>query len=85
MKEKDRYITVQHAAERLSVTERHIYFLIQERALEAIRVGPRAIRISERSLEEFIELQRVDPEEYAPADVSPQPPRPPARSRWMNK
>jgi excisionase family DNA binding protein len=90
-KEKDRYITVQHAAERLSVTDRHIYLLVRSGDLRAMRVGPRALRISEQSLEEFIDSQQIDPADLYEPEEPPQKSQPelspqkPARSQWMSK
>lgn len=61
---KDRYITIQSVAETLSCTEQHIYALIREGALVSIKIGGRAVRISERSLQEFIAKNTVDPESF---------------------
>ncbi|MCG6534358.1 MAG: helix-turn-helix domain-containing protein [Syntrophales bacterium LBB04] len=85
---KGRYITIQHAAERISATDRHIYALIQEGTLKAIRIGPRALRVSERSLEEFIDSRQVAPGSLLEDPESPSPPealRTAPRSRWMTK
>jgi len=85
---KDRYITIQSVAETLSCTEQHIYALIREGALVSIKIGGRAVRISERSLQEFIAKNTVDPESfYDPdAEIKDTPPgQPVARSKWMQK
>jgi excisionase family DNA binding protein len=63
-KDKDRYITVQFVAEILSCTEKHIYFLIQEGSLQSIKIGNRAVRISEKSLRDFIEKNKVNPDDF---------------------
>ena len=65
---KDKYLTLQTVAEILSCTDRHIYDLIVEGALDAIKVGGRAMRVSEKSLEEFIEKQKVNPADYFDPD-----------------
>ncbi|MBN1663492.1 MAG: helix-turn-helix domain-containing protein [Deltaproteobacteria bacterium] len=86
-KTKDRYITVQHVADTLSCTERHVYYLIQDGALKAIKIGQRAIRISENSFDKFVKSNELDPEEYfAPEPDFPEPPQNKiARSTWMIK
>ena len=60
----DRYISAQKVAEILSCTDQYVYSLIREGTLDAIKIGPRALRISERSLNAFINAGRVDPEDY---------------------
>ena len=60
----DRFITIQHAAERLSCSDRYIHELIQIGALIAIKIGRRAIRVSEKSLTEFIESRCLNPQTY---------------------
>ena len=42
----------------------YIYTLIKEGRLTAIRIGARAIRISEKSLSGFINSNRVDPDQF---------------------
>jgi len=85
--QKDRYVTMAVVAEMLSCTERHVYDLIMEGALVAIKVGSRAIRISERSLGGFIEKNKVNPEDLFDPDreekKTPAPTRPAARPMWM--
>lgn len=87
--QKDRYLTIEIVAGILSCTERHIRDLIMEGDLVAIKVGSRAIRISERSLNKFIENRRVNPEDLLDPDQdekkSTSPQRPVARSIWMTK
>jgi excisionase family DNA binding protein len=57
---KDKYLTMQTVAEILSCTERHVYDLIVEESLVAIKVGSRAVRVSEQSLIDFIEKRKVN-------------------------
>jgi excisionase family DNA binding protein len=87
---KDRYITVKTVTERLSCTDCHVYNMIREGKLQAIKLGQRAIRVSEQSLEEFIASRKIDPSEYFAPEEPPKSPdleKPPAvaRSRWMNR
>ena len=65
---KDKYLTLQVVADLLSCTERHIYDLIAEGYLTAIKVGSRSVRVSEQSLIEFIEKQKVNPEDIFDPD-----------------
>jgi excisionase family DNA binding protein len=90
---KDKYLTIQVVADILSCTERHIYDLIVEGALVAIKVGSRAVRVSEQSLNDFIEKRKINPEdlfdpdkdkEKKQASVAPAG-QPVARPRWMNR
>ncbi|MEI7638156.1 MAG: helix-turn-helix domain-containing protein [Syntrophus sp. (in: bacteria)] len=87
--QKDRYLTMAAVAEMLSCTERHVYDLIMEGSLVAIKVGSRAIRISELSLSEFIEKNKVNPEDLFDPDREKKktvaPTRPVAKSLWMSK
>jgi len=85
---KEKYITVQTVAERLSCTERYVYMLIQEGRLPAIKLGERALRISESDFDKFVSASLVNPADYfGPADEDPQPQRQQtaARSTWMSK
>ena len=46
-------------AEYLDCTKRHVYELVAQGQLEAIKLGPRALRISEISLQGFIDKMKV--------------------------
>lgn len=52
----------------LDCTERHIYDLIADGELLAIRIGSRAKRISEKSLEDFIKRRKINPEDLFDPD-----------------
>jgi len=86
---KDKYLTLQTVAEILSCTDRHIYDLIVEGALDAIKVGGRAMRVSEKSLEEFIEKQKVNPADFFDPDKEAKPTAAPehpvARSKFLGR
>lgn len=87
---KEKYITVQTIAERLSCTDNYVYALVRDGKLMAVKIGERALRISESSFDQFIAGNTVNPDDYfAPADPEPekQQSRPvtTARSNWMSK
>ena len=50
----DKLITVKEAADRLSVSVRTVYRLMDSGALPSFRVGPKSRRISEVALDNFI-------------------------------
>lgn len=87
--QRDRYMTPAEVAETLSCTEQHVYNLIAQGFLLAIKIGSRALRISEQALREFIENNRFNPEDLYDLDREEQadekPKRPPAKSMWMTK
>ena len=60
----NRLLNVHHVANRLGCCNNTIYTLIQDGSLKAIRIGKRALRITEASLNEFLESREVDPEDY---------------------
>jgi len=85
---KDRYITIQMVAEILTCKERHIYDLIVSGSLKAIKVGSRAVRISQQSLMEFIDGNRVNPDDFFDPDLEKQDhseQKQVIRSNWMAK
>lgn len=63
-KKQDRYLTIIKVAEILGCSERHVYEMVKKGKLKALRLGIRAIRISEKSLNTFIESSILDPDEY---------------------
>ena len=65
---KDKYLTLHVVADLLSCTERHIYDLIAEGSLTAIKVGSRSVRVSEQSLKDFIEKRKINPEDLFDPD-----------------
>ena len=83
---RDRYVTIQAVADFLSCSERYVYDLIAEGSLQAIKLGSRAVRISEQSLNAFIESRRIDPEDFHDPEADKNiPPTQPAvaKSVWM--
>ncbi len=84
----EKYITIQTVAERLSCTDNHVYELIREGKLLAVKIGERALRVSETSYADFIADNVINPEDYfAPTEPTPDPEsqKPKiARSNWMN-
>ena len=66
---KEKYITVQTVAERLSCTDNYVYALVKDGKLTAVKIGERALRITETSFDKFISANIVNPNDYfAPAD-----------------
>jgi excisionase family DNA binding protein len=90
-KKQDRYLAVNRVAEILGCTERYAYEMVKDGKLRAIRLGNRAIRISEKSLQEFIKSNIVDPDEYFGFEETRNPDPDPVHSRkvvrssWMEK
>lgn len=93
MKEKtkekttDKYISIQNVAETLGCTDKYVGILIREGNLKAIKLGERALRVSEQSLQAFLASRVVNPEDYfAPKEPAPEPRTTKvARSNWMQK
>lgn len=87
----DRFLSVQRVAEILSCTDRYVYDLIQAGSITAIKLGDRALRISEKSLKAFISTRTVNPDDYfAPPEKekekeTPSQKSPVARSNWMSR
>lgn len=52
------YLTAQDVADRLNVSKRHVYYLIESRELPSIKFGPQVTRIDEKDLNEFIENRK---------------------------
>jgi excisionase family DNA binding protein len=70
----DNYLKVQYVMEKLNCTERHIYNLIIEGELEAIKIGKgNAKRISESSLVAFIARRKINPEDLYDPDKEKKP------------
>ena len=57
-------IHVRTAARTLCCTPRHIYQLIRDGKIVAIRVGSTNYRVVKESVDKFIKDARVDPEDY---------------------
>ena len=49
-----RLVTVQEAAERLSVSIRTLRFWIHQKRLDVVRLSPRSVRIRETELADFV-------------------------------
>lgn len=87
-KTADKFLSVQSVAETLACSDDYVYMLIRDGNLQAIKIGKRAIRISEHSLQKFITVGRINPEDYFAPEEQPAPgPQKPkiARSNWMNR
>ncbi len=57
---RERLLTVRRVSEFLSCTDQHVYNLIKRRQLKVVKQGPRAYRVPETSLMEFIESNLID-------------------------
>lgn len=84
--EKDRYVTIQWIATRLNCSEQHVYLLLKQGKLTAIRIGDRAMRISEQSYDKFVQDNVIDPMEFFEShdDKKAQGGKI-AQSNWMQK
>ena len=59
----DRYLPVHHVMKILSCSKGHVSWLISNKHLQSIRIGDRCgVRISEKSLQAFIDSRQIDPE-----------------------
>jgi len=61
-----RLVQIRNVAAELACSSRHVYHMIREGQLEAVRLGPRALRITRESLDKFLEDHRVNPKELEP-------------------
>lgn len=90
-KKQDKYLPVNQVAKILGCTERFVYLMVKDGKLKALRLGSRAIRISECSLNEFVNSNTVDPDDFFGFEVSPRKDHNPTapskivRSAWMDK
>ena len=60
-----KFMYVNRVAEMLCCSEKHVYELIKDGKLDAIRLGKCSIRVSKDSLLDFIEQNKIDPKEYS--------------------
>ena len=58
-----RLLFVRTVAKRLNCSKRHVYRLIEDEQLKAIRLGPRGLRVPEEALGEFLNQQQQDNED----------------------
>ena len=82
----DKYLKITKVMEILDCKERHIYDLIAAGEILAIRIGSQARRISEKSLNDYIERNKINPEDLFDPDVEKtevKADRPVARSRFI--
>jgi len=86
----DKYLKIQKVMSILDCTDRHVYDLVASKDLIAIRIGTQAKRISEKSLNDYIERNKINPDDLLDPDnenVQPASPsnKPVAKSNWMRK
>lgn len=60
----DRLLRFREVQDRLSASEPHVYELINSGELVAVRIGKRALRVSEKSISRFMTSREVDPETF---------------------
>lgn len=65
-----RMLTISDVAERLGIGKSLAYQLVSSGRLAATKISTRAMRVSERELERFIEDRRVESASPAPVTVS---------------
>ena len=58
------FMIVKRAALALCCTEKHVYNLIRDGKIQAIRLGKRGLRVSKISVDEFVKKNMVDPVDY---------------------
>lgn len=84
---KDKFVTVQSLAARLSCTDAHVYNMIREGLIVAVKIGGRAVRISDNSIEAYLAANVIDPRECV-VEEAPESnkgnERPVARSSWIS-
>ncbi|NQU44713.1 helix-turn-helix domain-containing protein [bacterium] len=66
---------VWRVAKELDVSRKRIYQMVQEGKLDAVRLGPRSMRITRDSLERFISGQRQKNREELGLDLLTKPAR----------
>jgi len=90
-KELEQFISVKTTADLLDCTIQFVYHLIGTGNLKAIKLGTQAIRISVKSLNEYIEKQWIDPTNYRCEEMETDRIRKPAvvskpvQSNWMKR
>lgn len=58
------YVQISKAAKSLSVSKDFIHQLIADGHLDGVRLGQRAIRISQDSIDRLLEKSKINPESY---------------------
>lgn len=62
--EAEKLIHVKTAAQMLCCTTRHVYNLVRDGEIEAVRVGPRGMRIKKTSVDQFLQTNTIAPEDF---------------------
>ena len=60
----DKLICVANVAQQLNCTRQHVYNLIRDGELKAVRIGVRGVRVTAASLLEFTTSREIDPMSY---------------------
>jgi len=61
----DKWISYEEAAARIGASRGAIVTLIRRGAIEAVKLSPRLLRVSERSLERYIQQKRAEQKQPA--------------------
>ena len=62
--ENNQFMYVKRAALVLCCTEKHVYNLIRDGKIQAVRLGKRGLRVSRSSIDEFVRKNMVDSNDY---------------------
>lgn len=62
--EAEKLIHVKTATQMLCCTTMHVYNLVRDGRIEAVRVGPRGMRIKKASVDQFIQENTIAPEDF---------------------
>lgn len=61
---KEKLFCVAGVAERLNCTSRHVYNLIREGRLDAVRIGIKGIRVPQGAVDKFMSKNQIDIQGY---------------------
>lgn len=61
LNEPPQFAEVEQIARRIGCSEKHVFELLRSGKIRGLRIGTRAIRIEIKSVDEFIDNNRLDP------------------------
>ncbi len=68
---QDRLIHVQQVARYLGVSRKRVYQMVSEGKLDSVRLSPRALRITESSINQFIKESLVSSRDERGVSIAP--------------